>query len=90
MNLEIIETKEIFETKNIIIKTSGYDLSKRASDDGLVVFGTYDGSKPMPKDLIQLSCADFIVKIADHGFGPKHFAIFYDPIDNFFKIVDLF
>ena len=66
------------DTEKIIIRTSGYENSPRALGDGLVVFGTYDGFAPRPKDLMQLKSADYVVKNEKYGFGSKHFAIFYD------------
>ena len=72
------------------MKSNGYEFSRRAQNDGLVVFGIYDGLMPRLKDLFQFPCVDYIVNIGDYGFGAKHFAIFYDNSENIFKIVDLF
>ena len=68
----------------------GYAQSKRSTTDGLVIFGTHKGGAQTPNDLINITCADFVIETEEFGFGPKHFAIYYDSDSNDFKIVDLF
>ena len=62
MELEIIETMEIFNTSMIEITTQGYSQSKRSNSDGLVIFGCCDGINSINKNqIVHVPCADFIV-----------------------------
>ena len=68
----------------------GYAKSKRSSSDGLVIFGTHDGGEQNQNELINVPCADFVIENGQHGFGKKHFAIYFEPFRNSFILVDLF
>lgn len=89
LDLEILETQELSSKDSILIRTSGLSSSKRKVGDGIVVFGTYGGRVPRDKDLIQIKSADFVVNTGQFGFGPKHFAIYYEPQQHTYKLLDL-
>ena len=88
--LQVVESKEIIDIKQIDISVRGYAHSKRSTVDGLVIFGTHNGGAQTPNDLINVECADYLIENDEFGMGPKHFAIYYDTDSDDFKLVDLF
>ena len=90
LTLQIMESKEIIDTRKIEISVRGYSQSKRSTADGLVIFGTNKWEAQIPNDLINVECVDFLIENDEFGLGPKHFAIYYDTDSNDFKLVDLF
>ena len=91
--LSIIETKDIENSSPILITPTGYANSKRNAKDGIVFFGTMVNGNPNSKDLIKISQVDYVITSGEHGFGDKHFCIFWDPMEGrkgAYKLQDLY